>query len=180
LTETTPETTPPTPIFQRIMQRPLFLGIAAVAVILIVWAWRSHSASKSATVAASITLVTTDRDDLACASERTFGKYRCEFKAPGVAWPDPPTPENRLAGYYTVEQQLYVIPGLFLQPALAKRYAEEQAKNLPRDQRPRFNVNCQLQLTEHIRDFQTRWVKGGDFGHQDDAWVAIPSDCNIP
>ena len=108
---------------QSVSRRPVWIVFAAVAaVVLAVWAWRGHRAG----IAASITLVTTDRDDLACASDQRFGRYRCEFRSPGVPWPDPPAPADRLVGYYTVEQQLYVIPGLFEQPALAERYASRR------------------------------------------------------
>lgn len=151
--------------------------VAAVVVIaLVLWSWlgrRSHPAE------ISINLVTTDRDDLACASEQSFGRYRCEFRAPGVPWPNPPAPADRLAPYYTMDQQLYVIPALFEQPALAARYASEEPKKLPRDQRPRFAAACQLKVIDHLKNFQTRWIKTGDWNHQDDAPVAIPSDCHI-
>ena len=169
----TPTASPPAP------RRNLFIGVgAAIVVVLLLWSWLGRSGKGGAEL--SINLVTSDRDDLACASERTFGHYRCEFKAPGVPWPDPPAPADRLAPYYTVDQQLYVIPALFEQPVLAARYKEEQPKNLPRDQRPRFAARCQLKVIDRLRDFQTRWVKTGDWGHQDDAPVAIPSDCQIP
>jgi hypothetical protein len=157
-------------------RRPRWLIVAAFAVVaLALWFWRGgHGA-----VAASITLVTSDHDDLACASEQAFGRYRCEFRAPGVPWPDPPAPADRLIGYYTGEQKLYVIPGLFEQPALAARYATEEPHKLPRDQRPRFSAACQLKVVDQMRNFQTRWVKNGDWGHQDEAPVATASDCRV-
>jgi len=40
-------------------------------------------------------------------------------------------------------------------------------------------ANCQLKVTDHLKDFQTRWVKGGEWNHQDDAEVATASDCHI-
>jgi hypothetical protein len=156
-------------------RRSVWIAFAAVAaVVLAFWGWRGHGA-----IDASITLVTTDRDDLACASEQRFGRYRCEFRAPGVAWPDPPAPADRLVGYFTVEQQLYVIPGLFEQPALAARYASEESRKLPRDQRPRFAATCKLKVSDHMRDFQTRWLKTGDWGKQGEAPVATATDCRI-
>ena len=152
-------------------RRTLVVVATVVAVALVVWIWRGHG-SKSGSIDASINLVTSDRDDLACASAQTFGRYRCEFRAPGVPWPNLPSPADRLAGYYTVDQQLYVIPGLFEQPALATRYAAEEPRKLARDQRPRFAAACQLKVIGHMHDFQTRWVKTGDSNHQDDAPVA--------
>ena len=82
--------------------------------------------------------------------------------------------------YYTVDQKLYVVPGLFEQPALAARYASEEPHKLPRDQRPRFSADCQLKVTDHLSNFQTRWLKDGGWNHQDEAPVAVASDCRIP
>ena len=162
---------------QSVSRRPVWIAFAVVAaVVLALWAWRGHRGG----IAASITLVTTDRDDLACASEQRFGRYRCEFRSPGVAWPDPPAPADCLVGYYTVEQQLYVIPGLFDQPALADRYASDESHKIARDQRQRFAAACQLKVIDRMRNFQTRWLKTGDWGHQDEAPVATVSDCRIP
>jgi hypothetical protein len=157
-------------------RRPVWLVVVvAVVVALALWKWRAGHA----TVDGSITLVSSDHDDLACASEQAFGRYRCEFRAPGVPWPDPPAPADRLAGYFTVEQKLYVIPGLFEQPVLAARYAAEEQRKVPRDQRPRFSAVCRLKITDQMRNLQTRWVKNGEWNHQDEAPVAIASDCRI-
>jgi hypothetical protein len=162
-------------------RRPAWIVLAAVAVIaLAVWSFRGRQSGGAGPGSdTAINLVTTDKDDLACASDKTFGRYRCEFKAPGVPWPDPPAPADRLAGYYTMDQKLVVIAGLFEQPPLAARYAQEEPHKLPRDQRPRFSANCQLKTIDHLHDFQTRWIKGGDWNHQDDAPVAVPSDCRL-
>src|SRR5450631_212404 len=157
-------------------RRPRLLGVAVVAVVALAL-WLSLAARGS--IDASISLVTSDHDDLACASEQTFGRYRCEFRAPGVPWPNPPAPSDRLAGYFTVEQKLYVIPGLFAQEVLASRYAAEEPRKVPRDQRPRFSAACKLKVTDQMRNFQTRWMKNGDWGHQDEAPVAIASNCRI-
>jgi hypothetical protein len=169
---------------QPLSRRPVWIILAAIAVIaLAVWSFRGKSggggAGPGSVDGTAINLVTSDRDDLACASDKSFGKYRCEFKAPGVPWPDPPAPADRLAAYYTMDQKLIVIPGLFEQPALAARYAQEQPRNLARDQRPRFSASCQFKTIDHLKDFQTRWLKTGDWNHQDDAPVAVPSDCKI-
>ena len=74
-------------------------------VIVIVWvAWRNGGGtSRGDTIQAAITSVTTDCDDLACASGKVVRQYRCEFRAPGTPWPDAPAPVDRLAGYYTVD-----------------------------------------------------------------------------
>ncbi len=175
--ETTPQTAP------RSSGKRGWLVFAALAVVgFIAWTtWgRGGGSGRGGTVAAEITLVTTDRDDLACASDKAVGRYRCEFRAPGTPWPDAVAAGDRLAAYYTVDRKLYVIPGLFEQPALAKRYAEDEQRHLAREQRQRFAATCQLKLVDHLKNFQTRWLKNGEWNPQDDAWVATASDCRIP
>ncbi|HEY6476171.1 MAG TPA: hypothetical protein VI456_06280 [Polyangia bacterium] len=150
----------------------MVLGIALAS-------WRGDVPGRGATLDASINLVTTDRDDLACASGQALGSYRCGFRAPGSPWPTPPARADLLAAYYSVNQQLLVIPGLFEQPAVSARYAAEAARGLPRDLRPRFVATCRFELVGELRHFETRWLRTGGWNKQDEAWVAVPSNCRV-
>jgi hypothetical protein len=152
---------------------------ASLVVGIGLWSWRGRVPGRGATIQATISLVTTDRDDLACASGETFGQYRCAFRARGKPWPSAPAHADLLAAYYSINQQLLVIPGLFEQPAVAARYAAEEPRGLPRDMRPRFVATCRLELIGQLHHFQTRWLRTGDFNSQDEAWVAVPSDCRV-
>jgi len=152
---------------------------ARVVVAVVLGSWRGRIPGRGATLDATISLVTTDRDDLACASPERVGPYRCAFRAPGKPWPEPPARADLLAAYYTVNQQLLVIPGLFEQPAVAARYAAEEPRGLPRDMRPRFVATCRLKLVGELRHFETRWLRGGGFNPQDAAWLAVPSNCRV-
>ena len=127
-------------------------------------------------------MVTADRDDLACASDRAFGRYRCAFGASGAPWPAPPSRAERLAPYVTTGQHLIVIAGLFEQPEIAARTAAEAPLNLPRDSRPRFAARCRLTLLGRIAGFRDRWLASAPWGPEelDPTWVAKPSDCRIP
>jgi hypothetical protein len=159
---------------------PAFVAVAASVVLgIALWSWRGHVPGRGSTIEATVSLVTTDRDDLACASAQALGPYRCGLRAPGSPWPTPPARADLLAAYYTVNQQLLVIPGLFEQPALAARYAAEQARGLPRDLRPRFVATCRFELRGELRHFQTRWLRTGGWNPQDEAWVAVPSNCRV-
>jgi hypothetical protein len=143
------------------------------------WSWRGSAVGRGSTIEATVNLVTTDRDDLACASGDALGPYRCAFRAPGMPWPSPPAPADLLAAYYTVDQQLLAIPGLFEQPAVAARYAAEEPGHLPRDLRRRFVATCRFTLAGELRGFETRWLRTGSWNRQDEAWVAVPSDCRV-
>jgi hypothetical protein len=164
----------------RLPRRPAWIVVAASVVVgIALWSWRGSVPGRGSTLEATVNLVTTDRDDLACASARTMDRTRCEFRAPGIPWPDPPARAERLAAYFTTEQQLLVIPGLFEQPAIAARYAAEEPAHLPRDLRRRFVATCRFTLAGELRDFQTRWLRTGGWNRQDEAWVAVPSDCRV-
>jgi hypothetical protein len=156
----------------------MVVGVSFVAGLAL-WSWRGRVPGRGATIHAAINLVSTDRDDLACASDQSFGRRRCEFRAPRIRWPDPPAPADRLAAYFTLDGRLLIVPGLFEQPAVAARFAAEAASGLPRDLRHRFAASCRFELVDQLRDFHTRWLASGGWNHQDEAWVAIPSDCHV-
>jgi len=157
----------------------VLVGVAAL-IAWKLWDWRGSVTGPGKTTTAPITLVSADRDDLACAFGGTAaGKYRCEFDANAKAWPNPPAPAERLAPYYTTERQLYLIPGLFEQSALQKRYASDTGNHLQRDQQKRFVARCELRLVEKVEKLKTRWLRGGDFNDADNAWVAEPKNCTV-
>jgi hypothetical protein len=159
------------------MVRWLIVGIAAI-VAGSLWSWRGKSASQKI-IDAPITLVTSDNDDLACALDKVVGHYKCEFRAPGQPWPEAPAPKDKLAPYFTTDRQMFLIPGLFEQPALAARYRSESPAGKPRDQLHRFVARCKLHLVEKVESVQTRWMKGAPFGGADGAWIAEPEDCKV-
>ncbi|HEY4188337.1 MAG TPA: hypothetical protein VGP07_24905 [Polyangia bacterium] len=176
---TIPAAAPPAPLP---VPRPravkwLVVGIAAI-VAGSLWSWRGKVGGAKP-VDAPITLVTSDREDLACALDRAIGKYKCEFSAPGQRWSDAPAAKDRLAPYFTVDRQLYLVPGLFEQPALAARYQSESPQGRPRDKLRRFVARCKLRLVEKVDGLKTRWLVGGNFGPSDGAWVAEPEDCKV-
>jgi hypothetical protein len=155
--------------------------IVALAVLVAwkLWDWRGQTAGPGKDTDAPITLVTSDREDLACGFGGSVGRYRCGFDANGKPWPDPPAAADRLAPYYTTNRQLYLIPGLFEQSALAKRYASELPSNVPRDKQKRFVARCQLHLVQKVDHFKTRWLAGAPFNDSDGAWVAEPTSCTV-
>jgi hypothetical protein len=157
--------------------RWLIIGIAAI-VAGSLWSWRGKTAAQK-NVDAPITLVTADREDLACALGKAVGQYKCEFRAVGQPWPEAPSPKDKLAPYFTTDRQMFLIPGLFEQPALAARYRSEPPAGKPRDSLKRFVARCRLHLIEKVEGFQTRWMTTAPFGPADSAWVAEAQDCKI-
>jgi hypothetical protein len=126
-----------------------------------------------------ITLVTSDREDLGCSFRETFGRYRCENKSNGEKWPNPPAPSERLAPYYSEDRRLFLIPGLFEQPALAERYRRDDPTGRPRDALRRFSVRCKLRLLLKTEGFEVRWLHDDAWHSSSPAWVAEASQCTV-
>lgn len=141
------------------------------------WSWRGNVSGPGKPVDAPITLITADRDDLACAMDRTIGKYRCEVPAPGKTWPQPPSNAERLMPYFTTDRQMYLIAGLWDQESLALRYKNDPPQGQPREKLKRFVAHCRLHLVQKVEGFQTRWQAGGNWGNSDPAWVADIVGC---
>ena len=157
-----------------------WLILAAAALLgWLLFNLRGHLPGANDVIDAPITLVSSDRDDLGCAADRSFGRYRCEYQAADRRWPTPPAPADQLAAYYSEDRRMFLIPGLFEQPELAARYAQESSTRVPRDSLPRFTAQCKLRLQEKTDRFQLRWLRGEGWYPGSAAWVAEPIECHI-
>jgi hypothetical protein len=136
---------------------------------------RSLSAGRSIPV--SLTLVTADASDLACASSDEVAGSRCAFDKDGKPW-DGAGEKPTLAPYMTVDNVLFLIPDLWKEPALAKRLADDPP-NVSRDKQRRFTANCTLTAAEKAKGFYVRWVPTMDWSHNAEAWVGRLSGCTI-
>ena len=164
----------------RSTRRQEWLVIVAAAVLAVpLWTWRGRWNQPGATTSETITLVTSDREDLACAFDRRVGDYRCGFQSTTEPWPDPPAAARTLAPYMTINRQMFLLPALFDQPAIAARYQQEPPGNVPRARLKRFEVVCTLRLREKVDQFKVRWERTGTWGSADAAWVAEPTDCRL-
>jgi hypothetical protein len=139
--------------------------------------WRGNVSGPGKPVDAPITLITADRDDLACAMEKAVGKYRCEVPAPGKTWPQPPSNAEKLMPYFTTDRQMYLIAGLWDQESVALRYKNEPPQGQPREKLKRFVAHCRLHLVQKVEGFQTRWQANGNWGNAEPAWVAEIVGC---
>jgi hypothetical protein len=163
----------------RARRREWLVIIVAAVVAVPLWNWRGTWNQPGMTTSATITLVTSDREDLACALGRRVDGYRCGFQGNTEPWGDPPAPAQTLAPYMTVNRQMYLVPALFEQPAIAARYQQEPPANIPRERLKRFEAICTLRLREKVDQFKVRWEAGGSWGSADAAWMAEPSDCRV-
>src|SRR5579872_648701 len=122
--------------------------VVAVAIGLVwpLWSWRGKVNQAGLVVDETITLITSDRENLSCALGRPVGRYACAFQAPNRPRPGQIARADLLAPYVAGERRTLLVPGLFEQPAIAARYAAEPPANLPREALQRFAVRCKLRL----------------------------------
>lgn len=174
-------------------QRWIFWTLAALVLFLIVTSIfpdiglrkTSRSLEVGKTIDVAITLVTSDVFDLACASNDEMAGAKCLYDANGSARPAladgdaPGRSERVLAPYMTTDDVLFLIPGMFAQPAVAKRHAEEPP-TVGREALRRFTAACQLTLQGQIKDVAVRWSRQAAFGPRPGgAWVGRVSSCKI-
>jgi hypothetical protein len=159
----------------------IFLGliIAAIVIFAAYFATRRISPNAAAilrTTSADITLVTSDRSDVACVSLKGFQGYYCGFSTEIVNWQG--DEQNKLAPYYTVDRHQYLIPGLFLEPAIRDRYQSE-LPNKPPEKLRRFTAHCQIKIIGKLAGVRTHWRVNTAWGNPEDIEVGTVSGCKI-
>ncbi len=144
-----------------------------------------------AEIDAPITLVTADKHDLNCAKDEAADGYHCAFKAPDVPWPDfderdPEARKKLLAPYKTVDDTLFLIPGMFEDPAVDERYRDEPSTSKPRDKLERFTAQCKLKLLREVDLVQVKWFRDADKAKDrtlwqgpQKAWIGVPINCQV-
>ncbi|WP_373045185.1 hypothetical protein [Vulgatibacter sp.] len=125
----------------------------------------------------SITLVTADANDLACAGNDEVGGARCAFDEDGKPWADAGE-KPVLAPYMTVDNVLFLIPDLWKEPALAKKLAADPP-SIDRERLRRFTAKCELEAVEKAKSFYVRWVPTMEWQHNREAWVGRIAGCSI-
>jgi hypothetical protein len=70
----------------------------------------------------------------------------------------------------TTERALYLVPGLFEQPAVAT-YVSRHVEGA------RFTARCKLRLVEMVDDYELRFRRDSPWGKGQPAWVAEPVSC---
>lgn len=160
-------------------RRRVFIGLGVGAVVVIGAAMamqRGSSSSATGTVAADITLITSDRADVDCVAAAGIEPYHCAFTNETTPWTGDEA--HKLKPYFTTDRHLYLIPGLFLQPALADRYKSEPADK-PRDQLKRFTAKCHLKVVGKVGGTRVRWLATGAWSPPEEVDVATVQDCKV-
>jgi hypothetical protein len=140
---------------------------------------RGRAFSGGEHVSLQITLITSDRHELACGLDHPVAGLRCAFGADGQ--PVTPAPEKGqlLAPYMTPDRRLLLVPALFEQPALSARYDREVPTGRPRQRLKRFVATCQMELLAKVPQAKVRFGKRGNWDQISDVWVARPASCTV-
>jgi len=162
-------------------RRRVFIGLGVGAVVIIGAALAMQRSPGSegtpgSTVAADITLITSDRADVDCAAAAGVASYRCGFSDENMPWHG--DEQNKLKPYYTSDRHLYLIPGLFLQPAVQERFKKEPPDK-PRDLLKRFTAKCNLKIAGKVGGVRVRWLSTGTWSNPEEVEVATVLDCKI-
>ena len=156
----------------------LFLAGAVALVGALFWNTESATETEPGDVVdANITLVTADREDLDCMAAKGVKGYQCGFSSEKK--PRTVDEKHKLRPYLTLDRELYLVPGLFLEPAIEGRYKTEPP-NKPRNQLKRFTAKCKVKIVGKLSGVRLRWSPGTPWTPKsDDVRVATISNCGI-
>lgn len=161
------------------LRKEWLIVLAGLLLAVPIWFWRGHIAGTSDQIEVDITLVSSDRDDLACGLKREVSGLRCAFLDDGKDMSQDISADHTLAPYLTKSRQLFLIPNLFGQPALAQRYEKEATHGTQRTKLKRFTAHCELTLVEKVQDVSVRWTRKSKMDRFGDGWVAQVKQCVI-
>jgi len=162
-------------------------GLVVVGLILaaVLWGYRGSPSAVPAPafepggiVDVPVTLVTADRNELACALPDSIQQYACAWSGPDSKREPLPSPERVLAPYLTTSGQLFLIAGLFEQPAVAQRYDRENPSGRKREELRRFTASCKLRLLGEV-DARVQFSPGSPWGELQKVWATAPTQCTI-
>jgi hypothetical protein len=157
------------------------LGLLCIGVSLwLVFAWTGYKNRYSqqvegwhlgATKMIEVTLIREDKQNLACASDKSFDGVHCGFRADQQPWgPGPEKDGSALQPYNTVKNELFLAAGLWVSPSLQGE--------LPTT---RFTVVCNYHVKGVLKSVSLRWSPTGSFGPVDQSVpVGTLTDCVIP
>jgi hypothetical protein len=163
-------------------RRRVFIGLGVGAVVIIGAALAMQrtpgqpGAQAGSTVAADITLITSDRADVDCSAATGINAYRCGFSDENMPWHG--DEQNKLKPFYTTDRHLYLIPGLFQAPALQERFKSEPPDK-PRDMLKRFTAKCNLKVAGKVGGVRVRWLSTGAWSNPEEVEVATVIDCKV-
>jgi hypothetical protein len=154
----------------------LVIVAAVIAAVVIAVLRTSATDAGAKTTPADITLVTSDRTDVDCVSLKGVRGYYCGYSNEIATWQG--DEQNKLKPYYTTDRHLYLVPGLFLEPAIRVRYQSE-LPNKPREQLKRFTAHCQIKVIDKLPGVRVHWIANSAWSDPQEVEVGLVSNCKI-
>lgn len=172
------------------------IGVGVIAIALCSYIWwvtgdpavlpkkNQPELSQGTVIDAPITLVSADKRDLACASDLEFEGYHCAFKTSQEPWPDwdlsnAEIRKKTLSPYMTVDNIMFLIPGLFEDPAINERYQDDAPHSQSRDNLDRFTAQCKLKAVHQLEGVMVRWLPTGKWQGPHKVWIGEASNCQV-
>jgi hypothetical protein len=127
------------------------------------------------TVDIEVTLVPSDRQDLACASDQEITGKHCAFEAMNKPWSKgggEPSDDKQILKPYTTappEHIQFTAAGLWSEPALSK-------EKLPAT---RFSVKCKYKVEGTLKSVAVRWEQTGQWYPQNEWYTGTLTDCKL-
>jgi hypothetical protein len=125
---------------------------------------------------ADITLVTSDRTGVECVSSNEIKGMHCGYASESKPWPS--DEKTMLRPYLTLDRHLYLVPGLFLEPAILNRFQSE-LPDKPGQQLKRFTAHCTITVIGKVAGVRTRFFANTDWSNPEEVEVGTLSDCKI-
>jgi hypothetical protein len=149
----------------------VLVGLVGVGSLLL-FSVRGRGAAAGDIISASITLVPSDRGELACALAENVGPYRCAF-SDGTSQSVPaPAVENTLTPCLTTARAPFLVAGLFEEPTV-RNYLSTSTDD------QRFTAVCSLKLVASVPAYAVRFRADAAWGKAGPAWVAQPLSCRV-
>ncbi len=153
------------------------LGVAlAVGVVLFAYRGPHGPLRRGLRIQRAITLVTADRNGLACASAESVDGYACAFD--GNNQLRNPGGRGTLAPAMSVHRELFLVVDLFEQPMVKQRYESEPPGQRKPEELRRFEADCRFDVLGRVKA-RPRWGSGHRWEADITAWALLPVDCKV-
>ena len=152
------------------------IGIGVAIAVLLVMKRGGSDSGVGSTSSGDLTLVNADRNELECAAAKGVESYQCGFADENQA--RSVEEAKKLRPFMTIDRHLYLIPGLFLEPAISQRYNAEPPDKQRNDQK-RFTAKCKIKVVGELDNVKLRWSPSGTWEPPKKFPVATVSDCTI-
>jgi hypothetical protein len=153
-------------------RREWWLVAATGVTALPLWfAFQGSPVGRGDVVETALTVVPDDATRLSCEQPWAWESYRCEFTEGEHRFSPPPEPEKRIQPFVSLDRVVYLVPGLFSEPHVAKF-----AATVPRSHR--FTVRCRIRLLTRTHDARIRFDPSGAWETpKESLWIAEPVSC---